>query len=218
MAYGKHWEWRAFGGISPRFAKTYLILPIHFSTQTITDEYIWIPGLDVNAKFRQGDEEGLKFKYPEQQEDHFEVWMEDEEHLFEFPLKSEAWSFLRSMFEDTDISLPAYPSTPPDRNTTAELLEEAGCKILSVTKERETRLLEMETGTILVEWTSITEPQPCASVGLETWSASGNKDLASEQSLKAISEAVPKLNLNTEPLRPMNYLEAVTQWVKGNKI
>lgn len=218
MAYGKHWEWRAFGGISPRFAKSFLLLPTLYDSHEVIDDYLWIPGLEVNAKFRKGVEEGLKFKRQEQKKGNFEIWIEDEEEIYEFPLDAEAWKSLNTMFENTEINLPEYPATPPDRETTANLLEEAGCKILTTTKQRETRMLEMKNGTVLVEWGIISSPQQCVSIGLETWSQSETANLADDDALNTLKEALRKLNLDAEPLTPMNYLDAVKQWAKGSKI
>ncbi|MDR8392608.1 hypothetical protein NC796_15740 [Aliifodinibius sp. S!AR15-10] len=218
MAYGEHWEWRGFGGISPRFAKAYLLLPGFYDTHTVVDRYVWIPGLDVNAKFRKGEESGFKFKRLKQQQGNFEVWLEDEDELYEFPLEPEAWGALGQMLQDVDIELPSYPATPPDREDTARILEDVGCKIISVTKERETRKLENTDGTVLVEWASIKSPQPCTSIGLETYSDESDVDLSNEQSLHLIKEALDYLDIQNQPLLPMNYLDAVKQWARENKI
>ncbi|MDZ7693581.1 MAG: hypothetical protein U5K69_21095 [Balneolaceae bacterium] len=177
-----------------------------------------IPGLEINAKLRKGAEGGLKFKHQEQKKGPFEIWIEDEEEIYEFPLDGEAWKSLNTMFKNTDINLPQYPATPLDRETTVSLLEEAGCKILSATKQRETRILEMKNGTVLVEWAIISSPQRCVSIGLETWSQSETANLANDDALNTLKEALRKLNLDAEPLTPMNYLDAVKEWVKGSKI
>lgn len=218
MAYGLHWEWRAFGSLTPRFAQTYLELPVHYQSHQVTDDYLWIPGLEVNAKFRTGAEDGLKFKRIKKKEAEFEVWLEDEDELFEFPLEREAWHTLCSMLKEVDIPLPDYPSSPPSRRYTSFLLEESGCKIVTVTKERETRVLEINGHHVLVEWAVITAPQACISIGLETWSGNPDTDLSGRSALQTIKQAISELELEHEPLRAMNYLEAVKLWAEGSKI
>ncbi|MFH5832405.1 hypothetical protein ACG2F4_08415 [Halalkalibaculum sp. DA3122] len=217
MAYGMHWEWRGFGSISSRFARSFLLLPDFYDTHQITDHYLWIPGMEVNAKFRKGIESGLKFKRLKQKKGDFEIWLEDEDELYEFPLEKEAWESLGRLLGGVDIRIPAYPDLPPDRETTAQMLQEAGCKIVTMKKQRETRKLEMTEGTVLVEWTAIMEPQSVNSIGLETWSDQ-DTDMANGQALQLIKQAHATLDLPQESMQPMNYLDAVKQWAEENKI
>ncbi|MDX1636754.1 MAG: hypothetical protein R3281_02210 [Balneolaceae bacterium] len=218
MAYGEHWEWRAFGGLSSRFARAFLLLPGFYDGQKITDEYLWVPGMDVNVKLRKGAESGLKFKRNVKSSEPFEVWQEDEDELFEFPLDEEAWNSLATIFRDSEISLPGYPAIPPNREHVTEILEELGCGLVTVQKLRETRKLEISSGSVLVEWATIKTPQPCCSVGLECWAEDPDIDLTDEASLDTIREALSQLSLDEEPLQPLNYLEAVESWANGHKI
>lgn len=218
MAYGMHWEWRGFGSISSRFARSFLLLPDFYDTHDVIDHYVWIPGLEVNAKFRKGMESGLKIKRLKQKDGDFEVWLEDEDELFEFPLEPEAWESLAELLATVNISIPDYPSTPPDRETTSTILENAGCEMLTVKKQRETRILEKTEGSVLIEWTAIQSPQALNSIGLETWSDREDADMTDAQSLDLIKEAFALLNINEESLQPMNYLDAVKCWANDNKI
>ncbi len=218
MPYGDHWEWRGFGTITSGFAKRFFLLPAFYEKQFIIDEYLWIPGMGVNVKFRKGAESGLKFKRLKKTDGDFEVWLEDEDELFEFPLNSEAWNALSDMLANVDISLPPHPTPTPDRETTSEILQDLGCKIITVEKERETRKLEKSEGAILLEWATVKKPQHCTSVGLETWAENPEADLTDERALHLLEDTLSTLKIDEEPLRPMNYLDAIKTWAEENKI
>jgi hypothetical protein len=64
MAFGVHWEWRGFGSVSDAFFGRYGNLAYEFGPQKIEDIYIWVPGLEVNLKIREGEEGGLKSSAP----------------------------------------------------------------------------------------------------------------------------------------------------------
>jgi hypothetical protein len=51
MAAGLHWEWRGFGAVSGAFTRQYCPLEPCFDPQNVEDIYLWIPGMQVNAKF-----------------------------------------------------------------------------------------------------------------------------------------------------------------------
>lgn len=217
MSYGSHWEWRGFGGVSARFVRTYASLETCIELHSVHDRYIWIPGLEVNAKFREGVENGLKFKRPEKKEGDFEVWTENEDELFEFPLSDNAWKTLQTILQNTALNLPDPPPSFTQEHT-EQWLEQAGCKIVEVQKERESKLLEVKCGSVLVEWTSISEPQSLISIGLENYSESEAEQLTSETDKQILELAVKEMGLHDEPLRPVNYMGAVKEWARGNKI
>lgn len=218
MAYGTHWEWRGFGGVSSRFADRFTQLRSHIHPHEVEDVYIWVPGLEVNIKFREGTEEGLKFKYPIKTEHHFELWKEDEQDLFGFPLTRDAWKQLSGVLERAGVKLPDYPSEAPTSDQLLTFLTDMGCTYMRVHKQRESRLWETDDAKVLVEWTSISEPQYCISIGLETWSDDPDADVTGQQALAQLQSAANKLRLEKEPLRLLSYLDAVKLWCNGNKI
>jgi len=219
MAYGTHWEWRGFGAVTPRFAQSFLELPVHAEAHTVEDDYLWIPGLEVNAKFREGVEHGLKFKRIQKTDGNYEVWTEDPDELFEFPINASAWSMLKEDLEEAGLTFPEYPGSPRDRRELCQLLRETGCEIVTVQKWRESRRWEFEQGQfVLVEWAVVSEPQRCISIGLENGSTEERVDLTTDQSLNMLRNATTSLQLENEPLEPQNYLEVVKQWARGTMI
>jgi len=219
MAFGLHWEWRSFGSVSSVFANRYCTLQASFSPQTIEDFYLWVPKLDVNAKFREGAEGGLKFKRIKNQDGPLEQWHEDRGELFDFPLDQKAWDTLSKVLATVNIHLPSYPLTPPNRDATLEYLKKVGCPTITVKKLREAKLWQGLKGKVKVEWACISSPQACISIGLETWEEESQKaDLNDELAKADIHAAIKELQLDKEPLRVMNYIQAVEIWASGEKI
>lgn len=218
MAYGTHWEWRGFGGVSSRFADIFAQLTPQIHSHEVQDVYIWVPGLEVNAKFREGTKEGLKFKYHIKTEDDFELWEENKQGLFGFPLTRDAWKRLSGVLERAGVVLPDYPSEAPTSDQLLSFLTDIGCTYMRVQKQRESRLWKTNDSQILVEWTCISKPQYCISIGLETWSDDPDSDASDQQALAQLQSAVKKLQLKKEPLRILSYLDAVKLWCNGNKI
>lgn len=213
MPTGIHWEWRAFGEVSPRFTQKFSSLPVFFEPHTVKDEYLWIPGLEVNAKFRTGAEGGLKFKRLKQKENELEKWEENPAEIFDFPLEPQAWKTLSGSLQPAGITLPAYPAKPPGRAELKKILEDAGCAIITVMKERETR----RWNDVLVEKAVITEPQRVISVGLENLPEE-HASLTDEEAQNAILSAIEYFHLADETLAVMNYMEAVRIWGEGRRI
>lgn len=219
MAYGKHWEWRGFGVVSADFVHHYSRMIPHYRIQDVEDLYLWIPGLEVNAKFRVGAEGGLKFKRLLDKDGSLELWLESPEDVFDFPLTHPAWKTLSDSLVSVGVQLASFPVDPPDREATLKHLEEAGCQSQAVHKRRESRLWQAPNGEVIVEWTRISRPQPLLSIGLETWNANPDAEglpghLAKEDLLFAVEE----LGLNDETLSVMNYMEAVNVWAQGGLI
>jgi hypothetical protein len=213
-----HWEWRGFGGVSGRFIEQYCDLPLITDSEIIKDLYLVIPELYVNTKFRTGAEGGLKFKRLKKREGDFEKWLEDTDELFDFPLDSSAWETFRDTLQQVGRDLPEYPQKNPDRETTLKYLVNAGCKPLEVEKNRESRLLEVSEGQVKVEWACLSKPQSLISIGIENWSDSGRNSKNDAAQKNELTEAIKKLNLDKEPLKAMNYLDAVKIWAEGDKI
>lgn len=218
MPYGSHWEWRGFGGVTGRFVQIYSSLESHYKLHSVQDRYIRIPGLCVNAKFREGAENGLKFKRPEKRDGDFEVWTENEHELFNFPLSDEAWNTLLKMLKSAGLTLPDAPPSSFSQNEVAQWLQQAGCEIVEVHKERESRLWQGDNGSVLVEWACISEPQSIISIGLENFAEGEAYNLTSNTGKLVVESAVKELGLDREPLHYMNYMDAVKLWVQGNKI
>ena len=110
MALGTHWEWRGFGVLSDAFRRRFERLENLFPSQSIVDEYIWVPDLPINLKLRRGteDQDGLKFKRPGRTRGDLEEWHENPNEIYDFPLSTEAWESLRRELADASIILPAF--------------------------------------------------------------------------------------------------------------
>jgi hypothetical protein len=223
MAFGIHWEWRGFGAVSAAFAARYARLEPVFPAQRVDDTYLWIPDLLVNAKLRLGGEEGLKIKRLRRSEPPFEIWDEREDDLYTFPLSDRALSALAGMLSKAGLELGRISSIPANRDSVLKHLERSGCKLVTVSKIRESRLCEGSTGDVLVEWAVILEPQPVVSIGLENRQGEAEEPVdASDEdmrkSLREVAAAVDVLGLGGEPLTVMSYLDAVSVWARNEWI
>lgn len=213
MTEGLHWEWRGFGTVTGRFVKSYCDLPILFEQQEVEDLYLWIPGLEVNAKFRTGAEGGLKLKRIRDRDGCFEKWHEDPGEIFDFPLNPRAWKSLSDVLKTANLHLPDSPDEEITRERAVKLLTESGCKTLLVKKTREAKKWQAPNGFVKLEWASVSGPQPVVSIGLENWyDEDAPAELSDESAKKDLSSAVDFFELNREPLKIMNYMKAVELW------
>lgn len=218
MAYGSHWEWRGFGAVSSRFVKQFARLETIYPQHEMTDCYLWFPGITVNAKLRQGAENGFKFKRLERKAGDFEAWTESEDDFFPFPLTDSAkrslLNFLHeSGLEKPDTSLPR----PANRKNMEEWLRKAGCRFVTVKKTRESKIWHSRHGPVLVEWACIRSPQVLTSIGLENQPSDDGSTLADSER-KALDQALEEFALEEEPLTAMNYMKAIEIWAGNNKI
>lgn len=217
MALGIHWEWRAFGRLPEGFKPRFEGLESCWGRQSVTDQYLWIPGLPVNIKFRDGvpTQEGLKFKRLRAVEGPLEQWEENPEDIFALPLSREAWASLAEELEPAGVVLPPYPEAAPDLAQTLGLLQKAhpSITLLEVRKHRRSNLWRNDLGAVNVEWADISHPQSIVTIGMEPW---GDYGSAEAQSL--LLAALAELGLNQRPVQPMNYVKAVTQWAQGKLI
>lgn len=216
MAAGTHWEWRGFGAVSDAFLDRYTGLKVQYGPQEFEDLYIWSPNLQVNIKLREGAEGGLKIKRFVSRDGRLQRWTEDPDDLFAFPLAEPAWHALARELATANLALGAYPETPAGRDQLLEILAKAGCKTILVSKRRDGRYWQGPDGTLLVEWTTIHKPQPIHSIGLESPDiALETAGPADEQAKAAILAAISSLGLEREPLKVMNYMDAVSLWARG---
>ena len=218
MAHGLHWEWRGFGVVSSKFVKKYCNLPLLFDAQTVEDLYLWIPGLEVNAKFRTGAEGGLKFKRIRDKNGTLEKWFENPDELFDFPLNNQAWKTLSEMLKKVNLQLPETPEVEISRQRATKLLMEAGCKTILVKKNREAKSWPAPNGVVKVEWACISAPQSLISIGLENGSVEEAEELSDESAREDLDAAIKFFELKSEPLQPMNYIKAVESWATETPI
>lgn len=222
MAYGSHWEWRGFGGVSTRFAGSFTKLKSIYLPHPVTDRYLWFPGIKVNVKIRQGSENGLKFKRCLKTEAEFEIWSEPEDEFFEFPLNENSWKMLVEVLKNSELKKYADNNEPPPRPIGKEKLEnwllERGCKIIDVEKKRESRVWHSPEGFVLVEWSCISRPQSLVSIGLENYYPDDGKEMMGDPDQTVLENCIESLDLYAEPLRIMNYMDVLKIWARNNKI
>lgn len=218
MALGSHWEWRGFGNISNRFSQLYHELPLLFKTQVVEDSYLWIPGLSVNAKLRSGADGDLKFKRLKERDGELEKWFEKPEEIFDFPLSINAWTTLSEVLKTVNIKLSDWTSELQGRDEILDMLKKKGCRIVSMIKQREARLLTTKHTDIKVEWASVSGPQQLISIALESGFENPDKSLSDEEAKKGLLTAIQELELQTEALQVMSYLKAIEKWAKGEKL
>jgi hypothetical protein len=219
MALGLHWEWRGFGAVSSGFAHRFSKLASLFDPQDVEDVYLWVSGLEVNVKVRDIPEEPFKFKRLQDKDGHLEQWAENPEDIFRFPLNEAGWDTLAEALAAVNVTLGPYPSGEAGAETTLARLKTAGARTVTVNKLRESRLWQGPNGRVKVEWACISSPQAIISIGLETWDEDPEgQGLPDERAKEDIWAAIKALGLDNEPLRVMNYVDAVAVWASGEKI
>ena len=216
MALSTHWEWRGFGDVSPRFAARFDTLEPAFgdgAAQVFVDEYLWIPGVDVNLKFRRGTgtQDGLKFKRLNETRETVEKWTESADEIFPFPLNPRAWELLRLA-----MNIPAArkfrPPQDAGRDDAIHFLQKQDLRIQTVTvKKRRRSATWGERGSVKVELAEILSPVATKSVGLEIWDPF--RQLEDDASVTLLTAAAVALELDKEALRVMNYLEFIAECV-----
>lgn len=226
MAVGTHWEWRAFGTASSDFADRFCRLGtkfppegIEFPPKPFKDVYLWTPRLEVNVKVRDWPEEPFKFKRLQGKDGDLEQWAESPEDIFKFPLDEAGWDSLAETLTTVNLTLGPYPSGDADAETTIARVIKAGASKVIVNKWRESRRWKGIHGIVSVERAYISSPQAVISIGLETWHEDPEgQGLSDEQAKEDILAAIEALGLDKEPLKPMNYLDAVAVWASDGKI
>ena len=221
MTTGIHWEWRGFGAVSSVFSRCFGTLESLFCPQDVEDVYLWVPGLEVNIKMRDIPEEPFKFKRLQVKDKNtgLEQWAESPEDIFRFPLDEAGWDALAKTLAKVDVTLGPYPSGVADAERTLAWLKKAGVRVVTVNKRREGRLWRGAHGPVKVEWACIRSPQATISIGLETWDEDPHGEgLPDEQAKEDILAALEALGLNKEPLKAMNYVDAVAVWALGGKL
>lgn len=219
MALGLHWEWRGFGAVSAAFAQRYGNLEPFLEPQSIEDTYLWVPGISVNAKFRTGVEGGLKLKRLKSKDRSLEQWFENPAELFDFPLDTKSWNALQTVLAEAGLKISKDPLPVSHRSAVLRYLQKIGCRTVNVSKQRESKMWHGSSGKIKVERARITTPQICMSIGLETMPSDTPGGSFSDDSQKALlSRAIQELGLEREPLKVMNYMDAVYVWAKGKFI
>lgn len=216
MALGLHWEWRGFGSVSGAFAQRYSKLEPFLEPQSIEDTYLWIPGISVNAKFRNGLEGSLKLKRLKCKDRSLEQWFENPLELFNFPLDAKSWNALQTVLAEAGLEIPDDPLPAPNRYSVLRYLQKIGCRTVKVSKRRESKIWQGSSGNIKVEWASISAPQACLSIGLETVESNlAAGSFSDDRQKEHLYRAIKELGLGKEPLKVMNYMDVVNIWAQG---
>lgn len=230
MPNGIHWEWRGFGRVSDDFRRAFECYPLRFEDGPLwdntKDEYIWIPNSRINVKLRLGGgQQGLKLKRLVDFNGDVELWLEDPQELFSLDKLDQ--TLLNEVAGK--LGLPAM-NVPPGRLTPSQVLEifrtaKTSAIVAAVHKKRQSRQagpwIQVELVEILrviAGGREIPLDFPVFSVAVENSTDLSN---ASPASLAAGRDAVlaiiHSLNLTSEALRPMNYLDAIAVWVGVGK-
>lgn len=219
MALGVHWEWRGFGAGSERLADTIGDLAVLFPRQEVVDRYLWIPRLTVNVKLRSGIQDGLKFKRLLARADELELWQEDPDELYAFPLGHAAWERLASELRKVGLTLRPRTDEPTDLSATLDRLRalDERITVVEVRKSRRAWVWPGPPGAVKVELARITTPEDVVSVGLENWAVDEEPEEAAGGQA-ALQEARLALGLEHESLRPLSYLDATEIWARAGSV
>jgi len=219
MALGIHWEWRGFGIVSGAFALRYSDLEAQYPPQSVKDDYLWAPRLEANVKARTLAGEPFKLKRLQDKDGHLEKWSEAEDDIFEFPLSKNDWDTLAETLATAGLVLGPYPAGTADAEMTFAELKRVGARIVTINKSREARRWQGPHGQVLVEWACILAPQSLITIGLETWDEDPEgPGLPDKEAKEDIRAAIQALGLDGEPLRVLNYVDAVRIWTSGGTI
>ena len=205
MAYGEHWEWRAFGAVAPELRRRILALePASPGPWQVEDTYLYACHVTINVKLRSDE---LKLKRFLAREGGLERWLEDPAEVWALPLAPDVAALTAAAL---DVAAPPLPARPLDQATLLSWLGRAEPPVqpIVVRKTRHLRTLPLPgvTPDVLLELADIAAPQAIASLALEHPAA------------EPIQRAGALLGLNAAPLTPMNYMQALDLWASGRLI
>lgn len=228
MAWGKHWEWRAFAdripsGIRQQFETWPLKYPNGPLYARDSDEYLSFRNPEINFKFREADREderGLKLKrLLKSTEKRIELWLEDKSDFY--PYAELNASVLERIATTLGARLEVVPPGPYEREATIAIFASAEPppKIITVDKIRQTRKLLTDGAIVTVEIAEIRSPERVFSIGIETEPLKGDP---SEEDLNrtrgSVASILMTLELPRAELAVMNYVEAIGVWAKRKTI
>jgi hypothetical protein len=231
MAEGTHWEWRGFGALRQKSVYAFEGLPLKFSQappwDETTDEYIWIPGCEINVKVRNGGlQQGLKLKRFVRREEDLELWCEIPGELFPFNrLDAPALAKLGKLLGLALGKMPDPPLTP------AQIFEVLRCasptpSAVTVVKRRQTR---MHSRTVQVELSYIKNvsvdgaPVPLDAALCST-AVEGATDVTGlppdhvRSAREEVNAGVRALKLRDAGWVEKNCLRAITEWATGARV
>lgn len=225
MSEGTHWEWRGFGTLTQHSREAFERRPLKFAKgpawDETKDEYIWIPGSEINVKLRTGGvEQGLKLKRFVRRENDLELWFENPAELFLFNHLDAAT--LTKLANILDLKFGKIPNPPLTAAQVLEIFRQGSPKPLVVTvhKRRQTRLhshtVQIEQAfikAVTIDDASVALGRALSSVAVEnvedlTPSSPDQVNGARDE----IDAAVTSLELRGAGFEEKNYLRAIAQW------
>ena len=221
MAYGVHWEWRGFGDIAGEMEARILGLrPSAVAERTVTDTYLWYPGLGSNVKIRAWEGGGsLKVKRLLDPGDDPgpSLWLESPAEDYDFPLRATALEGALAAL-GVDPRTPHPPTPLPGADFLAWLIDIPGAlRTVEVRKRRRSFVWDASAVPVLVELAEIERPEPIRSIGVEDMA-----DLAPEApsermtvARSSVSEVATALGRG---LSVLTYPQAVAIWAPGGSV
>ncbi|HSN76400.1 MAG TPA: hypothetical protein VL334_15095 [Anaerolineae bacterium] len=205
MAYGEHWEWRAFGQIPHDLYQRILALPpVLPDPWLMEDHYLYAAGCAVNVKLRAGE---LKLKRFVARDGDLERWLEDPAEVYPFPLTP---TDVAETAAALAVTLPARPERTLDQAELLALLRHANppVQMIVVRKTRHLRTLPLPgvDPDVLLELAEISAPQAILSIALEHPQA------------EPVRRARTHLGVDQASVTPMSYLRALTFWAQSQPL
>jgi hypothetical protein len=205
MAYGEHWEWRAFGQVPDDLQQRIVALPPALPDPwLVEDHYLYAPGCAANVKLRAGE---LKLKRFVSRDGDLERWLEDPAEVYPFPL---ALAVVVGLATALGITLPGRPEQPLDQAELLALLRRAAPPVqeIVVRKARHLRTLPLPgvDPDVLLELAEISVPQAIHSIALEHPQA------------EPVRRARVQLGMDQASMTPMSYLHALARWAQGQPL
>lgn len=213
MPYGIHWEWRGFGTLEPGVEERIRRLPLAYPTaRSVTDHYIWAPGLTTNIKLRSWSSgTSLKFKRLLRNDAQLgvQLWMELEEEDYQFPIAPAAIANLQDELK-VELGMTAVRWTD---ETLLTRLRAAGAQLVRISKLRWLFRWQTDARLAFVDLAELSCPVRTFTVGVED--ALGITDAhdarQTGEARDLVLEAKESLGL-PDGLTRLSYLEAVASW------
>lgn len=215
MPYGKHWEWRGFGQLDPEIRENITRLPpAYAAAHTVTDQYLWVPGLETNIKLRTWTGgASLKFKHLllTDVESGIELWQEHRRDDYVFPLAAEPLQRLRTQL-GVDLGCADHASDP---GLLAAELMRSGVEVVPFSKLRRLFVWSGNLSDTFVELAELSTPVPLNTVGIEDRHGLCDESTSEQinDALRAVTDARTALGL-PGTLRTGSYLSVVADWVR----
>jgi hypothetical protein len=214
-----HWEWRCFGRLDPHLRDRIVQLPLAYpTTRSVTDRYLWVPGLGTNIKLRSWPGGvSLKFKqcYRRDPAEAMGLWIERPEEDHPFPLPP---SVVARVSAELCREIGPKDGTWDCDELLAEL-DATGVQVITVQKWRRLFRWSHEDSAAFVELAEIRSPERLETLGIEDGMGLSDASIpaAVATAREVVLTAKDRFGLPAN-LKEASYLAALATWARGGSL